>query len=75
MATQLGEAVNEKVTTDNYGNTTTHDPKTGEIARITSDGVKTVVRPATKAKGGVTVAPPAAVRTRTYVPGKGFVDG
>lgn len=57
MATQLGEAVNEKVTTDQYGNTTTADPQTGEITRFSSDGVKTVVRPATKAKGGVTVAP------------------
>lgn len=74
MATQLGEAVNEKVTTDQYGNTTTADPQTGEIARYGSNGEKTVVRPATKAKGGVTTTLPAAGKVREYVPGKGFVN-
>lgn len=57
MATQLGEQVNEKVTVDQLGNTTVHDPKSGEITRIDSSGKKTIVRPATKGAAKVDVAP------------------
>jgi len=51
-ANQLGEAVNEKVTTDNDGNTTVYDPRTGEISRMDTDGKQTVVRAATKGLSG-----------------------
>lgn len=69
MANQLGEAVNEKVTTDSFGNTTIHSPKTGEISRIDSDGNKSVIRPA--AKGAAPVITPHQEYLEAFTRAKG----
>lgn len=62
MANQLGEAVNEKVTTDRDGNVTIHNPKTGDITRIDSDGKSTVIRSGATQNTTATPTKPAMPR-------------
>ena len=52
MATKLGDQMNEKVSTDQFGNVITIDPVNKEIARFDTEGKKTIIRPGKAASQG-----------------------
>ena len=69
MATKLGDQMNEKVSTDPFGNVITIDPVNKEIARYDTEGKKTIVRPgkaaSTTQKATIKTLPPGAKQIGT----------